>query len=190
MYSVKWLKWEWLPANVGRGCVFESHQSVTYFHVTTCRSFPQHKEITSCKTENVKGCSHGTIETAIFYHNKWVLEDINVSAGYGYSHTEAPPLYTCTCALKRVQLRLTGVTLYIEHITIRTRAANKFCKNFIYLWSLHKSSHGAIVKITLNPCSLLVVINTRCRKRSMWIALYNTKQSTQDSERYQVHVPS
>ena len=35
------------------------------------------------------------------------------NAGYGYSRTVAPPLYTCTCALRKVRLRLTFITLKI-----------------------------------------------------------------------------
>ena len=41
--------------------------------------------------------------------NNTSLSDV-CTAGYGYSHTEAPPLYTCACAFKR--LRPASVTLY------------------------------------------------------------------------------
>ena len=55
-----------------------------------------------------------------------------ISAGYRYSYTEALPIYTCACALRRVWLRPAHVRLYAECTTIRARAANKCYRYLTY----------------------------------------------------------
>ena len=63
--------------------------------------------------------------TFIFCHHLWLnpsscsfLFVCFLTTRYGYYHTEALPLYTCSCAVKRVCLRPTFVTLL-------NRVANK-----------------------------------------------------------------
>ena len=47
--------------------------------------------------------------TALTFHSPKAF------AGYGYSHTAAPPLCTCTCAPERMQLRSACITLCRMH---------------------------------------------------------------------------
>ena len=59
------------------------------------------------------------------------------SAGYGYSRTGTPPLYTCTCTLKKdMALACMCYPIFIECTRVEGRVANKRYRNLTYWWFL------------------------------------------------------
>ena len=85
-----------------------------------------------------------------------------VCSGCGYSHMEAPLLYTCACGLKRgVAQAHMCYPLHIEFTTIRARTANKCQYNLTLQWFLYlvamlaiKRSAGVTPEVNVrNPLS-------------------------------------